>query len=455
MKNTHAIVLITLASLFGFSFLSSSCAPKEQENIKPAITVTTYVIKKIPKDQAHAILSKDLRGLASSFDGEFVYVVGNAPASLMAFEVDKNKWHQALGDFKSIQKAVDHTNVDLSAHKIDAFDGFSHGILFTLSGNNGLVILKGIGVANSSHYPQGANKFPHGSFKPLFLTDKDKNNYVYLFLDGAIARKGVLFRPYLAPPTNDTTLNWDNSLKKNGGYLDTQIFAQTQDQKGNLLVADKFGIKQIKELDVGEAGKLLDKGGAAIFPSNDFRLDNATKNDQVNTMQVIDDKFLVLGLESTGYNNGGVAVKDLTDPNSKWRHFGKGLGISAHAISPERFKNKDRTRIAALITTNKGFLFLTDNGQMLEIDKDKNILVNGKLIHDTRAETDSYDKAQTGFTGDLVPDLGNDSYLRGAQDKNALWYLGLKGKTDDDGGLFTLEPKINTVQAPREPPVLP
>lgn len=449
-----------LAWLLLLAFVSAGCRePREPFETKPNIQVTTYNLTKLVKDQTHKIPSNLLRAVVPSGDGENIYVVGNGKASLMVFDVANKKWEPALGTWKDIKKAANHTvSIDLSAHEVDEFAAYNHGLMLTVTGDNGLVVLKGVGVNNSSHYAQGANKFPVGTFAPFFVTNKDSNHFIYLHASKKTPpQKGLLFRVYAQPPKNDddAASPWNNSLKKTrtpNVELDKKLIGLAQDHDKNLYIADPDGIKRIKEEDIGKNKKALDNGGAAIFPTDDFKLDQHTVNKHINVMALVG-KFLVVGLESDNDKNGGVAIADITKKQPTWDHFGDGLGLSVNSIAPELCKNADKTMLAAIIATNKGLLFLGDDGKMVEMVKGKGMLIDHKAINDWRAETKDYNKASGGFTGTLVPEP--DQYLGAAQDKNCLWSLGFAGKQDDDGGIYLLDIKIDQVEYPKAPPVLP
>jgi hypothetical protein len=228
------------------------------------------------------------------------------------------------------------------------------------------------------------------------------------------------------------------------------VWARTQDNENNLFIADKDGIKRITEADVGVTNKTLDNSGNAVYGPNDFRLDGQTKNDHINTLAVIDDRILVVGLKSTGLNDGGIVTRDLKDRNALWKHFGKGKGLSIDDIAPETIKNREKTKIAAIITVkDKGYLFMDNEGNIMELLADKGYLVTPKFINDNRAETKDYEKASSGFLGDRLP-ANARTYKGAAQDKNGMWYLGF-----DEGGIYTLDIKTSQVEQLQPQPVLP
>lgn len=130
-------------------------------------------------------------------------------------------------------------------------------------------------------------------------------------------------------------------------------------------------------------------------------------------------------------------------------------GFSAKSIAQERIKNPERTRISAIITTDRGFLVLDNDGKLMELIPNKGHLITAKLVNENRADNVNYEKATSGFLGDLLPEPGPGGYVGAAQDKNGLWYLVIKGKASDDGGVFLLDIRTDQVQVPMPPPVLP
>ncbi len=450
-------LIVILSGLFVFASCKDGKPEAEQ---KPNKQVTTYTLTKLAKDNTHKMDSNHLKGIVSSGDGEFVYVVSDQAEGLKVLEVEKGLWNDGLDKWNEVPNAAVRARLDdLTTKKVEGFAPYDKGLVFTTSGDGGLVVLKGFGVKNASHYVQRVNNFKAGFFNPLVVTKKDNSQFIYLFPAGIVAKR-VLFRTYQEPPKVDNYAApaWDNSLMKAGGTkLDTQILARTQDKEGNLLLADKDGIKRVLEADVGVANKFLDDSGKAIYKPDDFRLDGTTKNDHINTMQLIDDKLLVVGLKSTSDNNGGYAVLDMSEKTATWQHYGKGMGLSVDTISPERFKQRERTKLAAIITTQKGLIFMDSEGKMMEVTEGKGHLITAKMIGDVRAETADYEKAVDGSGGFLNdrPSVVKDGYLSAAQDKNGMWYLGFKGNAADDGGIFKLEIKIEQVQPPTAPPVMP
>jgi hypothetical protein len=165
---------------------------------------------------------------------------------------------------------------------------------------------------------------------------------------------------------------------------------------------------------------------------------------------MVDDKYLVIGLKSTGVNanNGGLAFADITAKNVIWKTFGKNLNLSVDSIATERIKKSDRTAIAAVITTDKGYLFFGDNGEILEPVPNKGYLVDHNFVQNHRAESDDYEKARDGFLKDRFLDPGVNGYKGAAQDKFANWYLAIKGKTSDENGVFELTITTSQVEFP-------
>lgn len=448
-----AIISLGLLSFFG-------CEPQEPQPVKPNKPVVTYIFEKLKRDLTYKIPSNELKGVVSSGNGEYVYAVGEKPASLMALSVEKGLWHEALSDFKAVKKATDRTTVNLGKESVSGFETFGEGILFTLTNDKGLVVLKGIGEDGASLYMQNANNFPAGAYTPFFVTKKDNSHFIYLFASGQTpAKRGILFRTYVEPPKldNEAKPPWDKSFRKTQAPkadLDTLLWARVQDNEKNLLLADKDGVKRINEADLGVTQKAFDNNGKPIYETKEFMLDGKTKNDHINTMEFVDNKLLVIGLQSTEPNNGGVAVCDITEKTLKWQHFGKGLGLSVDFIAQERIKQRDKTKLAAVIATDKGLLLMDNEGKMMEVTDKSGFLVTAKSINNHRAEISSWENAHDGFMGDRVPETVT-KYLGGGQDKDGTWYLGFKGKGADDGGIYKFDVRIDQVASPTAPPILP
>lgn len=461
-------IVIMIGAAFSLLLINTACVDPEDEGPgtpREAKSVITYTLHKLDKDKTHKLDANAIRGIVSSGKGEYVYLIGKEKATLKSFTVGQNKaeWDDAVGDWRGIKTAADHTVVvDKSAQKVSGFAPYDNGLLFTLTNNEGLVVLKGTGVANTSLYPQNAGNFTNNRYAPFFVEDKDNNKYLFLSSsDQAQVPPVILFRKYVEPPTDDAVANWDGTFRKAKGpvALDVPFLARTQDAEGNLLFAtnsrDGDGIVRIREKDVGETNKFLESKGAVVYDAKNFSLDGKTANTNINTMALVDKKLLVVGLKSTVDNNGGLAVADITQATPEWKRFGKGQGATVDSIAVEHVAKPNRTKIAAIVTTDKGFWFLDNDGELMNLTEAGGELINAKAINDTRAETNDYDKAATGFAGARVVDPGIGGYLGAAQDKNGLWYLVVKGKTADENGVYTLNIQTSTVEYNQAPPTLP
>lgn len=428
--------------------------------VKANKAVKTYTLAKVAKDSAHKMASDQISAVMSSGKGEFVYVVSKAKKGLMVFDVEKNKWQDAFADWTKIPQANNRaTLVDLSIDPINGFNTFDDGILLNIGNNKGLIVLKGVGEANASFYPQGANGFKNGGFTPFLVTKQDKSRFIYMTSasKNKTSEHRVAFRAYKEPPTVDNFVAtaWDRTLMKKAGVkLDSDWHGRAQDANHNILLADKNSIRRIAAADVGVTGKVLDNGGKAIYKADNFMLDGKTKNDHINTIAVIDNKFLVVGLKSTNANDGGLAILDMSDSKAKWQHFGKGMGLSVDFIAQETVKQPEKTELAAIVVTDKGLLFMNNEAKMMEIVAGKGHLITAKFIDEHRADVTDYDKAIDGFAGDRVPEALK-TYVSPAQDKNGVWYLAFPGKAADDGGIYKLDIKIDQVEEKTAAPVLP
>lgn len=462
MKNNKQILSTAIAVGLGLLMagLVSCIPPKDQNGTKPNKTVTTYTLSKLKRADTYELASDKVRGITSSGNGDFVYVIGEDQASLKSYDVEKDKWADALGDWKNIPRASPHINSDdLSGRRVGAYIGTQatkDGLMFMLTNNDGLVVLKGSGQPNSSHYAQNTGNFLNGKHVPFLAKNAGGDGFIYLLRLDGLAEKSVLFRKFVSPPTDDTVSVWDDSLKEKSGIgLTNHYRARAQDHQNNLLLADDKGnVVRIKAADVGVADKFLDNNGKPIYKADSFKLDGQTKNDSINTMALVDGKVLVLGLKSTNANNGGLAMADITEPNIKWLHFGKGLGLTVDSIATERIPHQDRTRISALITTDKGFLMLGEKAQVMEMVAGKGELINIDHLNDVRAETKDYEKAQSGFSGLKLPKIDNGraityKYKGAAQDKNGMWYLAIVGPAADDGGIIKLDIRTDQVELER------
>lgn len=434
------------------------CQLNDGDTQKPQKPVLTYHIKKLDMLGTHRIPADKIRGLVTSGDGAWLYVVRKDLAPVRALNIDTGLWSNALGDLTGLLKAQDRSPAgNLSDRRVDSFSPSYDGLLLTLTNNGGLVVLRGSGVEHATHYAQGQD-FPNGSSVPLWVS-KDNDAFIYLF-DTAIAAQGVRFRPVVEPPKLDTK-NWNDSLRKSRNpkaHLDAVFNAFTQDHEGSLLLADKEGIKRLLGPDIGLDKKALDNNGKPIFAAKSFILQGAIKNDRISTMAMVDGKYLVVGLAAAASspNTGGIAVADMTQSTITFKTFGIGLGLTVHSVATERTKQREKTAMAAVVTTDKGLIFLDNHGEPMELIAGKGKLVTASFINNNPAETNDYDRATNGFIStEKILDPGKGGYLGAAQDKNALWYIGLQGKAASDGGIFTLDVKNSQVEAPTPPPVLP
>lgn len=438
--------------LFGAMFVVctmwlAGCMPGQQDTEKPNKTVLKYTLTKLDAAKTHKIAAPNkIRGIVTSGDGEWLYVVGEDKASLRSFGVENRQWADALGDFKALKKASDRKAApDLSGLAVNGFSASKDGMLLTLK-DHGLVVLRGTGVENASYYDHVAG-FTKGSYSPLQVS-KGPDSFIYLF-DQATAKKGVVFKAYVEPPKLDAK-GFDNSFKKSitpKEQLTHVFWARAQDNKGNLLLADAEGIKRLLAEDIGVNKKALDDGGKPIISVDKLMLDHKTKNDHINALAMIDDKHLVIGLESSGTHNGGVVVTDLTAQKATYRATGAGLTVLS--IATERVKHPEKTRIGAMVTTDKGLLVLDNHGEPMEIVAGAGALITSDYVTKHRLETKDYDKAQNGFTGDTITDPGKKGYRGAAQDKNGLWYLAFPHD------IYTLDIVTEQVEAPKFVPELP
>src|SRR5580698_1465209 len=112
-------------------FFLASCWSGGGEDLKPNKTILKYELKKVNDP---ALKPGQLHGAISSLNGDWIYLVGKEKASLVAYDVNKKKYEEAIGDFKGLRNAKDRTLVgDLSTHRVlNATPGFD-GLLFTLS----------------------------------------------------------------------------------------------------------------------------------------------------------------------------------------------------------------------------------------------------------------------------------------------------------------------------------
>lgn len=430
----------------------SACFLKDRDNPKPNKTVLTYTLSKLDKDTTYTLDSSDIKGLEVSGNGEWLYVIGGQKtkrAVLKSLEVGTEKWADALGSFKTIPKAENRSSaVDLSSHQIECYSDTPKGILFTLAADQGLVVLQGTGVDNAILYRQKQAGFLNGVYEPLFM-HKGQEQYIYL-LSQKPPHQEVLFRPYIEAPRLDKA-TWQKIQAPSDS-----VMAMAQDAKDNILFADLTGIKRLPSQAVGVQKNILAQDVKLLAPQKAFMFDKKTKNNRVEAMALVDNKFLVIGLKADSALSGGVAVADLSKEPIQFKLYGKGLGLTIHKISTERIKHRERTKIAAVLTTNKGFLFLDNQGEFMELVPGKGLLVNAQYINDNRAQTTDYEKAASGFMGDLLKDPGDDGYIDAAQTNRLLWYLVFRGAHPaDNGGIFTLDIRSNQVEASLPPPVLP
>lgn len=447
MSNNYIKLFGVLVVMVPVWLVVPGCMPNQQDTEKPNKTILKYTLSKLDAAKTHKFAApNEIRGIVTSGDGEWLYVVGKDKASLRSLGIENRVWGDALGDFKGLKKAADRSAVaDLSGHAINGFSASKDGMLLTLK-DLGLVVLRGTGVDNASYY-EHEKHFPKGSFSPVQV-NKGADSFIYLF-DQDKARKGVSFRAYVEPPKLDTG-SFDNSLKKSRvpmAHLDHVFWARTQDHKGNLLLADAEGIKRLLAEDIGAKKQVLDNEGKPIISADKLMLDHKTKNDHINALAMVDDRHLVIGLKSFGPHNGGIVVTDLLAKKATFRTTGAGLTV--RTIATERIRHPEKTRIGAIVTTDKGLILLDNRGDTMELVPGAGALITSEYITKHRIETKDYDKAQNGFSGDTIADPGKKGFRGAAQDKNGQWYLAFPHD------IYTLDIVTEQVEAPKVVPVLP
>lgn len=443
------------ALLGGITLVSClSCVPKDRDEGKPAIQITKYILAKQDRAKTYALPNNKLHGIVSSLYGDVVYVVGSEASSLKALDVETYTWHDALGDFKDIKNSHDgKSSGDLSEAIVDGFAPTKNGLLFTLQKNKGLIVLKGFGKENANYYAQGDASFPKGPTTPFFFSNDD-DQFIYLFPAKDLT-KGIRYRAYVDPPASDRK-SWQEALVVKAGKNTKAYWARTVDNDGNLLLGNDEGIRKIARADLGKAGLNVDKDVVVFAKPKVFAVNGKISNKHINTMAVVDKKFLVVGFKSANLpDTGGLAIADLSAPELRFEPVGLDLNVNVDSINTERIPNEKRTTISAIIATDQGFLLLGPEGKLIEAVKGKGYLINQKYINDNRAMTDNYDTASSGFLSDRIENAKTGSYLGAAQDRKGLWYLLIKGDNADENGLYTLDIRMDLIEHKRAPPELP
>lgn len=438
--------------------VSSACVHETPENIRPNKSVTTYSLKKLNREYTFKIPAQNLKAITSSENGEYVYVIGNEANALRGLDVFRDSWENALGDMKNIPKAQDRAlGADIRPFSVDFWAPSHDGLLFTLKEGHGLVVLRGLGIDNASFYEQGHKSFPKHKMMPLWIS-ANNDRYIYLISGDQKNMGGLRFRKYLSPPYVDIKSPgvWNMvNLDEQGLKQPLNFYRGVQDSDGNLLLADNHGIKRIKVENLGKANVSLDNQGQTLASLKDFRLVKKQSNDHISAMAVVDKSFLVMGFTASGSNNGGLVIADITKNPWSFKHFGSNLGLSVINIATERIKHFAKTRIAALITTDQGWLALDNDGNIMEIEE-KKPLITYQSINKYRPETKNYDQAHSGFVIDRpLTDPKKNGYLGAAQTKNGLWYLLFKGDKADDNGIYSLEITTDQVEEVRPLELLP
>lgn len=434
--------LLALAISYGCSGESD-----KQGASKPNIPVTVYKLEKLDTQKSHGITSDSLRGIVSSLDGSFVYLVGSKPQQLKTYDATKKAWTDTL-DWSNVKKAENHAeNGNIGGMNVGAFRETTNGMLFTVSNEKGLVVVKGTGNENAIWYPQGAGNtsIPAGKYTPMQVVDSNKNNLLFLFKTEGVAKHGVLFRKFVDPKEEAAAEPWDSTLT-----VDNIFVARVQDHNRNLLLADSVsgGVRRLNAQSIGVTKLALDNGGLPVYKAENLRLDGKTRNIGISDMVLVDGKYLLIGLKSTNINNGGLVFADITQTTPKWSTFGKGMGLTVDSISTERVKNAKNTKVSAIVTTNKGYLIFS-KGSVIEPVEKKGYLINHKFISDVRAVSNNYEKAQSGFAGDRFTDPGKGGYKSAAQDSQGNWFLPITGKTPQENGVFKLVIETHQVEAAR------
>lgn len=418
--------------------------------LKPNKTVRVFSLEKLDTDSTHGIQSPLLRGIVSSMDGLFVYVVGKGKHQLKAYDVGLNEWIDPL-DWARVPRAMDRNRTkDIRGFAVGAFVESNEGLLFTVTNNQGLVVIKGRGGQESSmlYVQDDAQGFPKGKFVPHQVVNQDDKKFLYLLPTTNALQ--AFFRPYVTPTQEDSAPWQQRAMNK-------KVLARAQDQRRNFFIAHPDGIVRFSEGSLGKKDAEPDEGKPVIGFS-ELRLSKGVDNNGINTMALVDEKYLLIGLESTKKNNGGLVYTDITKAPLVWKKFGDGMGLSVDHIATERVRNPEKTVISAIATTNRGYLIFS-KGEVVELVKNRGYLIDAQMIDTLRAEVENYDTAADGFSGARIKTPNMGGYQSPAQDIKGRWYLPINGKRNTENGVFRLEIQTQQVEvpvlmvpAPHEPP---
>lgn len=451
-----------------------------------AKTVTVYELAKVDKTNAAGydiVNDSHIAGLTASLDGSKVFIVGSQATQLRVIDANPVVFRNApLGDWGATGDAANRFGkaedrnmaADFSGATIVRFTPTEAGLLFSLSGNRGLVYYNGeVGDAKdvTNVYAQGGgNNLDDGLVIP-FLAKRSDNTLVMYTRNTNTAANHVRFKAFIDPIAQDDVgaagtageLDgpWNGSLDKNGTgtALDEVTSAFAQGSDGTLYLAQTAGIQRLAGAGVGINGQgligdadLTDAAsGNTNFALAKFSLDGGTtpNNRGVSVMKMVEDKYLLVGFNSNAANKGGLCHGDVTANPIVWSCFGAGLaltvndiGLESHDTMPKSMKNK-----RAVISTDKGLLIF-ENGNIIapfeSAPQQKLISSNTNML-----KSNVTSKAVDGFSATSAPlplaAGAGQAYVGAAQVKSGKWYIAIKGDGNDDGGIFTLEIKETPV----------
>lgn len=421
--------------------------------------VTVYTLTKIAQAD-HGIASNNIINLTASGNGKWVYLLGDQARQLMAYDVAAKTWSNPGGNWHDKFKMARDHNVNAGSLTtvvpvLISLASTLEGAMVMLEGDNGLLVVKGNGGVNSadtSIYFQNVAGLSNGDFRPFFASvtsgaaNHAAGSYIYLSkIGGGVT---VLFKQYVSPPSNDDPSGggtpglingaWNDSLTAHGGgALAVNYSALAQNNRGDLLLGHVNGVHRVLEADVAFTGGAKHVQAQEVVVAADLRLDGATPNDKdIYGMAVIGDYLIMTLSAEKNANRGGVVIKNMV--TNAVERFGAGLTLTGtFTIATNPAKNM------ALIPTDKGILLFA-NGTLIEPVAGEGKLVDRAYFDAHKANTSSIATAKSGFAG-TAWDATANAILGTGIDKDGVWYIAARGTKADDGGIFTLEIKEETI----------
>ena len=445
---------------------------------KKAATLTknvrSYELAKIGKAAADpanygAINDDNLAGVSASLDGNFVYIVGTAAATLLAREVGNpaDPWANVSAAWNNLTSAADASGtLAFNGKAVVKFAPLSDGLLFSTTADRVLAQVKGkggngagiqgwaknvAGLKNEDEAPQAlASVKKANGDEVIYLNHHDPANST-MFADKKLIPVGVNAADGISNAAfAGGQLVFDPTLANSKKYK--QIF---QDQDGNLLMVSNDGLA-VDKLNAASIGVTLqDLTNPAHGVVDYFKADAgaalsrvALHNNPIKECATVD-KYIVCGTTlANPLQDGGIAVYDTTSgaaiaaPGS-WRWLNDGATVAHNFVSIVVDRHDvDKKDKRALVFVKTGFYIFEDGDFVTSFEGAASKLIDNRVSGITSDVVD-FNSARSGFaptsTANLpLPAGGNFTYLGGGQDSTGRFWIGIKGHGNNDGGVFTL-----------------